>query len=195
MCSVNIRRLLFVVVCSFGFSLCAATTAQADIINVTYSLTGSGGGDPMNPPLIGNATGSLSPLGSVTWSDQVFPDFATGTGEGTFVMTFADGDSLFGTLLYVPDFSQFPIAPIAQFLTVTGGTGEFLWYHGTLTGVELSNALDGTFTSSGSGALDTSQIPEPESIVLLATGLVSLFAYRNARVDACAAAGDISDVR
>jgi hypothetical protein len=174
----NSRKFLPAVFSALALIFCAATTAQADLINVTYSLTGSGGGDPLNPPLIGNATGSLSPLGNVTWSDQVFPDFATGTGSGTFKMTFADGDTLVGTLLYVPDFSQFPIAPITQLLTVTGGTGAFLWYRGTLTGIELSNQVDGTFTSSGSGTLDTSQTPEPGSIVLLATGLASLLAYR-----------------
>jgi hypothetical protein len=176
MCNVSIRKFLPTVACATALSFIAAATARADIINVTYSLSGSGGGDPLNPPLIGNAIGTLSPVGSVTWSDQVFPNFATGTGDGTFKMTFTDGDTLFGTLLYVPDFSQFPIAPIAQFLTVTGGTGALLLYHGTLTGVELSNQLDGTFTSSGSGTLDTT--PEPGSIVLLATGLASLFAYR-----------------
>jgi hypothetical protein len=166
------------VACILALGFCAATTAQADIINVTYSLTGSGGGDPLNPPLIGNATGSLSPLGSVVWSDEVFPDFSKGIGVGTFKMTFTDGDSLFGNLVYQPDFSQFPIVPFTQLLTVTGGTGAFLWYHGTLTGVELSNQLDGTFTSSGSGTLDTSETPEPGSLVLLATGLASLLGYR-----------------
>jgi hypothetical protein len=178
MCNVITRKLLCVVACTFALSFCAATTAQADLINVTYSLTGSGGGDPLNPPLIGNATGSLSPLGNVTWSDMVFPDLTLGTGDGTFKMTFADGDTLFGTLHYVPDFSQFPIVPITQLLTVTGGTGAFLWYHGTLTGVELSNQNDGTFTSSGSGTLDTSETPEPQSIALLGTGLAYLLAHR-----------------
>jgi hypothetical protein len=176
MCNVNSKKFLPAVACAFVLGICGANSAHAGIISVTYSLTGSGGGDPLNPPLVGNATGSLSPLGSVTWSDQVFPDFAAGTGTGTFTMTFTDGDMLFGTLLYVPDFSQFPIAPVAQHLTVTGGTGALLYYHGTLTGVELSNQIDGTFTSSGSGTLDT--VPEPGSVVLLATGLASLFAYR-----------------
>ena len=176
MCYVNSRDFLRAVACALALSFCAAMTAQAEIINVTYSLTGSGGGDPLNPPLIGNATGSLLPLGSVTWSDMVFPDLAAGTGDGTFKMTFTDGDILFGTLHYVPDFSQFPIVPITQLLTVTGGTGALLYYHGTLTGVELSNQLDGTFTSSGAGTLDT--VPEPESVILLGTGLASLLAYR-----------------
>ena len=175
MCDVNVRNLLSVV-CALALSFFTTATAHPDLINVTYSLSGAGGGDPLNPPLIGNATGTLVPLGSVTWSDMVFPDLAAGTGDGTFNMTFTDGDTLFGTLHYVPDFSQFPIAPIAQLLTVTGGTGAFFYYHGTLTGVELSNSLNGTFTSSGSGTLDTT--PEPQSVVLLATGLASLLACR-----------------
>ena len=116
MCYVNSRNFLLAAACALALSFCTAITAQAEIINVTYSLTGSGGGDPLNPPLIGNATGSLLPLGNVTWSDQVFPDLVTGIGDGTFKMTFTDGDTLFGTLVYVPDFSQFPIVPITQLL-------------------------------------------------------------------------------
>jgi hypothetical protein len=100
-------------------------------LNVTYSLSGSGGGDPSNPPLIGSATGSLSPLGNITWSDMIFPNLATGAGDGTFKMTFTDGDTLFGTADYQGDFSTFPIVLFTQLLTVTGGTGEFLLYSGT----------------------------------------------------------------
>jgi hypothetical protein len=159
-----------------ALSFLAATVAPAATINVTYALSGSGGGDPTMPPLLGSATGSLLPLGNITWSDMVFPNLATGVGDGTFTMTFTDGDMLFGTLHYVGDFSMFPIVPFTQLLTVTGGTGALLYYHGTLTGLELSNQLDGTFTSSGGGALDTT--PEPESVVLFGTGLLCLLACR-----------------
>jgi hypothetical protein len=107
---------------------------------------------------------------------MIFPNLATGAGDGTFKMTFTDGDTLFGTAHYQGDFSTFPIVPFTQLLTVTGGTGEFLLYHGTLTGLEISNQLDGSFTSSGGGTLETT--PEPESIVLFGTGLASLLAYR-----------------
>ena len=172
----NSRTLLSAAACVLVLSFCAALTAQAETINVTYSLSGAGGGDPTNPPLIGNATGSLLPLGSVTWGDMIFPDLSTGSGDRTFKMTFTDGDTLFGTLHVQGDFSTFPIVPFTQLLTVTGGTGEFLLYHGTLTGLEISNQTNGTFTSSGAGTLDT--VPEPESLILFGTGLASLLAYR-----------------
>ncbi len=172
----NSRNLLSAAICILALSFCAATTTNAATINVTYTLTGLGTGDVLNPPLIGSATGSLLPLGNVTWSDMVFPNLATGAGDGTFNMTFTDGDSLFGTLHEQGDFSTFPIVPFTQLLTVTGGTGEFLLYHGTLTGLLISNQNDGTFTSSGAGTLETT--PEPESVVLFGTGLLCLLAYR-----------------
>jgi hypothetical protein len=176
MCNVNLRIFLSTVAGALALSFCAAIPAQAATINVTYALSGSGTGDPLNPPLIGSATGSLLPLGSVTWSDQIFPNLATGAGDGTFTMTFTDGDTLFGTAHYQGDFSTFPIVPFTQLLTVTGGTGALLLYHGTLTGLEVSNQTNGMFTSSGAGTLETT--PEPESVVLFGTGLLCLLAYQ-----------------
>jgi hypothetical protein len=165
---VDIRTFLPAVTCALALSICAAPTAPAETINVMYSLSGSATGDSLNPPLIGSATGSLLPLGSVTWSDRIFPNLSTGAGDGTFTMTFTDGDTLFGTAHYQGDFSTFPIVPFTQLLTATGGTGELLLYHGTLTGLEISDQTNGKFTSSGSGTLETT--PEPRSVVLFGTG-------------------------
>jgi hypothetical protein len=171
------RNFLLAVACALALSFFAATTAPAEIINVTYAYSGTASGDPLNPPLIGAATGSLLPLGSMIWSDMAFPNLDTGAVDGTFKMTFTDGDTLLGTLHYQGDFSfPPPIVPFAQILTVTGGTGALLYYHGTLTGTEIANLDANTISASGAGTLDT--VPEPDSVILLGTGLASLLAYR-----------------
>jgi hypothetical protein len=114
------------------------------------------------------------------WSDMAFPNLDTGAVDGTFKMTFTEGDTLFGTLHYEGDFSSFPIVPFTQLLTVTGGTGALLYYHGTLTGIEITNLDANTISALGGGTLDT--VPEPESVILFGTGLACLLAYRERRL-------------
>ena len=175
----NVRTCLRAAAFTFGtLWFYAALSAQAATINVTYSVSGTGSGDPTNPPLIGNVTGSLVPLGSITWRDMIFPNLATSTGEGTFTMTFGNGDTLFGSIHEQLDFSFPPDAiPVTQILDVTGGTGAFLWYSGRLTGGGTGNFVTGTFFTSGSGTLNTT--PEPGSVALLSIGLLCLVAYRS----------------
>jgi hypothetical protein len=108
--------------------------------------------------------------------DMGFPNLATGVLTGTFTMTFANG-TLFGNLFEQGDFSAPPTAvPVTQTLEVTGGTGAFLWYNGTLTGGGTLNFTTGALSPSGSGTLNTT--PEPGAIALLPIGLLCLVAYR-----------------
>jgi len=172
----NLRTFLKAAGCALLLGFGAVITAQAATINLTYAFSGSGSGNPMNPPVIGNGTGSVSPLGSMTWEGINFPNLATGDNDGTFTMTFSNGDTLVGTLHEHDDFSSPPIVPFTQILNVAGGTGAFLWYHGTLTGSGALNLAGPSFSTSGAGTLDTT--PEPESVLLLGIGLACLFAYR-----------------
>ncbi len=157
--------------------LCAVVTAPAATISVTYTYSVTATGDPTNPPLIGNGTGSILPLGIMTWRDMAFVNLATGAVTGTFTATFANG-TLFGNLFEQADLSAPPTAvPITQTLEVTGGTGAFLWYNGRLTGGGIANLVSGgPSTNSGAGTLNTT--PEPGSLVLLPIGLMCLVAYR-----------------
>lgn len=175
----NIRTCLRPATVAFAtLWLCVALSAQAATISVTYAINATGSGDPTNPPLFGNGTGSLVPLGSMTWSDMSFPNLATGANAGTFTMTFANGDTLVGTLHEQLDLSSPPTAvPFTQTLDVTGGTGAFFWYNGTLTGNGTANLIAGPFSVSGSGTLNTT--PEPGSLALLPLGLLCLVACRN----------------
>jgi hypothetical protein len=158
------------------FILCAAVVAPGATISVTYTYSVTATGDPINPPLIGNGTGSILPLGTITWTDMAFPNLATGAVTGTFTATFANG-TLFGNLFEQADLSAPPTAvPFTQILEVTGGTGAFLWYNGRLTGSGTSNFVTGIGANSGSGTLNTT--PEPASLALLPIGLLCLVAYR-----------------
>jgi hypothetical protein len=160
------------IVLSFG----AGLSAGAATISVTYSYTLSSiTGDPANPPLIGAGSGSVVPLGDMDWSDRAFPD-PTGAFDGTFTMTFANG-TLFGNFHGVSDLTSPPTAVgFTQVLNVTGGTGAFVLYNGTLTGNGILNLVTRTESTSGSGTLNTT--PEPASIALLPIGLLCLAAYR-----------------
>lgn len=172
------RTFLLAAACALVLSFSAASTAQAATINVTYAYSVSAvSGDPLNPPIIGVGAGSVNPLGSMTWMDIITdPNPATGEAHGTFAMTFSTGDTLFGDLHEQLDLSSPPIVPFTQILTVTGGTGALVLYRGTLTGGGTVNLAENIALASGDGTLNT--IPEPESVVLLGTGLACLLVYR-----------------
>jgi hypothetical protein len=156
--------------------LCAVVTAPAATINANYEFNGTGSGDPTHPPVIGNGTGTLTPLGNMTWVGMNFPDVTTGANRGMFTMTFSNGDTLVGTLQEQLDLAAAPNADFTQVLTVTGGTGALQSYNGTLTGGGFLNLANSTFSTSGAGTLNTA--PEPDSLALLPAGLLCFFAYR-----------------
>jgi hypothetical protein len=169
----DLRISLRTVGCAFAtLCCCAGVSAEAATISATYSYTlTSITGDPANPPLIGTGSGSLLPLGNMDWIDRVFPD-----DGATFIMTFANG-TLFGDFSAVVDFTAPPEAlPLTQVLNVTGGTGAFISYSGTLTGSGILNIVTRTESVSGSGTLNT--VPEPASVALLPIGVLCLAAYR-----------------
>ena len=169
----TIRKLLSIAAGALCF--CAASLAQASTIGVTYTVNGTGTGDPANPPLIGAGTGVVTPLnllGNMTWADAGFPNLATGALQGTFTMTFTNGDTLFGILQEQLNLAAVPNPDFTQILTVTGGTGALRFYNGTLSGNGLANLVTGAFSVSGSGTLNTT--PEPGSVALLLTGLMLL---------------------
>jgi len=158
-------------------ALCAVVTASAATINATYTYSVTATGDPTSGPLIGNGTGSILPLGKMTWRDMADVNLMTGAVTGTFTATFANG-ILFGNLFEQADLSAPPTAvPITQILEVTGGTGAFLWYNGRLAGGGIANLVSGDpSTSTGVGTLNTT--PEPGSMALLPLGLLSLYFVR-----------------
>ena len=160
------------------FSLMLVALSSAATIDVTMSKTQlPPTQDPVTGAGLGSGSGTLAPLGVMSWSDRGFLD-STGTAfNGTFTMTFANG-TLFGNLGETIDPSGAPTAIlINQRMNVTGGTGAFLWYNGLITASGTINATASTGALfSGTGTLNTT--PEPASFLLAAPALAGLWLMR-----------------
>lgn len=125
-----------------------AVPAQADSIAVTYSLTGTGtvqSATDTTLTLAAAAYGSVLSGSSdlneawnpVSYSDVSVLDFTTNLLNGDFTLTFADGDTLTGTVFEdqtIPDTSATQTGPFSQTLTFTQGTGEFAGATGSVSG-------------------------------------------------------------
>lgn len=149
-------------------------------IPVTYSFTGSTTSATMVGSflmLTGAAEGTVNGLSGVSDTDQGSLNLMTGLNNGTFLLTFPDGDTAFGNL-FENDSAVNPMTtmgPFTQILTFTGGTGQY-------SGV--SRVLDGAgdvhptfYTSSGSGTLTAPGLvatPEPDSWLLVLSGSCAL---------------------
>ena len=170
----------------------ASVSAQADTISISYSLSGG----PTGPPVVSGTTLILDGLftGSVlsgnpslnavwnpvTYRDHSVADLTTGLLNGTFGITFANGDILSGKLF--EDVSAViatgGIGPFTQTFTFTGGTGEFAGASGSASGGGIGTST-GT-TTSGSGILNAAGVstPEPASVALIFGGLLIVVASR-----------------
>jgi hypothetical protein len=169
---------------ALALAAAAVPAAAQQSLAVSYSLTYSPGPPPVvvgtTLHLQGAATGSLTTsdpalnarLNPLTWSDQAVADLTTGLLDGSFVMTFATGDRLFGDLF--ENVSQLlptnGIGPYTQQLTIRGGTGLFAGASGMLSGNGVGTATGSTASGTGTVAL----APEPTPVALLATGLIGL---------------------
>jgi hypothetical protein len=107
-------------------------------------------------------------------------DLTTGLLNGTFSMTFANGDMLFGSLF--EDVSAViatgGVGPFTQTFTFTGGTGAFAGATGGASGGGTGTS-NGTMVS-GSGTLTAVGVatPEPASVALILGGVVVMLVSR-----------------
>jgi hypothetical protein len=173
----KIHMVILALACSLGIQVKGAT------IPVTYNFAGGVTG----PPVMIGATSIVDGLftGSVlsgdpslnalwnpvTYSDHSVIDLTTGLLNGTFTMTFADGNILLGNLF--EDVSQVIATggtggAFTQKFTFTGGTGEFAGATGSLSGAGVAGTGG---SASGSGTINTSAIPEPASSALFLSGM------------------------
>ena len=167
-----------------------AIPAQAESIDVDYSLTGVGNvvaATDTTLTLQALADGSITSTNAalnaswnpVSYSDTSVLDLNTGALNGIFTIVLADGATLTGSLSEddsAVDASPTQMGPFTETLTFTGGTGGFA----AATGFASGTGFVGTtgFTVSGTGTVSTSAAPEPASLALLGAGLASVVASK-----------------
>ena len=170
----------------------AIVSARAGTIGISYNLSGG----PTGPPVVsgttlildGLFTGSVSSgnpalnaaWNPVTYSDHSVADLTTGLLNGTFSVTFANGDVLFGTV--AEDVSALVASggtgPFTQTFTFTGGTGEFVGASGSTSGGGIATSTGSTVSGSGILTAVGVNAPEPGAVALVVGGLVTIVMKR-----------------
>jgi hypothetical protein len=170
----NQKRMLWIPL----VALALATSGRlfGESIPVSYSFTGSTTGATMAGSfldLTGAALGTINGVTGVQDNDQESLNLMTGLANGTFTLTFPDGDTAFGNL-FEDDSAVNPMTtmgPFTQILTFTGGTGEYAGVSGVLDGA--GNVYPTFYEASGSGTLTAPGLvatPEPGSWLLALSG-------------------------
>ncbi len=186
---IHFSRICAISTYTFAIACSTSITARADTIAITYSFAGHTLGAPVitgtTLTVDGAASGSVlsgnSALNTawnpVTFNTHNVVDLTNGLNNGSFSMTFANGDTLFGGL-FENDSAVLATntGPFTQTLTFKGGTGDFAGATGSVSGGGLIGTTG--FTTSGSGTLDAPAVPEPASTALLLSGLAFLIVRR-----------------
>jgi hypothetical protein len=158
-----------------------AIPTHANSIAITYSYAGTAIGPEvvagttltadhlLNGSILSENPGLNAALNPVTGQDHDVIDLITGILDGSVSFMFANGERLFGNQHVV----GLNASSQMQFLTFSGGTGEFAGATGSASGT-ASLTSDG-YMVSGSGVINTpSAVPEPASAALLLGGLALL---------------------
>ena len=126
----------------------------------TGSFEGAQTSTPLQPPMArvdGSATGNATHLGRFTVEFPHTVNFATGSGEGTFTFTAANGDTL--TADFTGQAQRGAVVSIVEKATIKGGTGRFTGATGGFTVERLfdpasgktEGSFEGTISSPGAG--------------------------------------------
>jgi len=195
--TIMLSRSLFKICANATFLLStwlfASVPARAGTIDITYSFTGMGTVTGMTGnflDLTGAFTGSVdqaNPAKNAVWNPVTYNDVSqanllTGLLNGTFSITFANGEILSGMVAEnVSAIISSPTGtgPFTQTLTFTAGTGEFGGVSGSASGTGFVGAVTGNVSGSGTLTAPGLLTPEPGSIALVFGGMAFLaFRYR-----------------
>lgn len=122
----------------------ATVFGQGRPVNVIGALHGQGGGTIVGFATLqaaASGTGSMSQFGQFQYTQQATVDLPSATGSGFLMLTFSNGDTLYGRFSGKGDApSPLPGTPmkIAETMTIQGGTGRFQRATGTIKFDRLS---------------------------------------------------------
>ena len=139
----------------------AGPVAAGEQVPFKGSLEGVDIGTVVNPPFVSaqvTATGNATHLGKFTFAELVTVDTRTRIGTGTFLLTAANGDTVFGALSGQSTLTAPGVLTIVENMIITGGTGRFAGSTGSFTGTRLKDLVtgetigvfEGTISSPGS---------------------------------------------
>jgi hypothetical protein len=152
---------LFAVAFSLAALAAIPRTSTADERPFKASLTGNAHLSPTDDPFVlrndETGKGTATHLGAFTWNDVEYADFASIPGGvavvGTFTMTAADGDRLYGEFTSIGAFDQDGNLAIRGHYLFTGGTGRFAEATGSgdidaIANLSPGLPFEGTFTGT-----------------------------------------------
>jgi len=140
----------------------ARPVTAADQVPFKGSLSGTVTVTPLEPPLASvliEAAGHASQLGRFTVEIPHIVNQAIRVGEGTYVFTAANGDTLTADFTGQATLLAPGVLSTLETATVTGGTGRFVGASGSFTAQrmffvatgETSGSFEGTISSPGQG--------------------------------------------
>lgn len=136
----------------------AGPVAAKEQVPFKGSYEGVDTGTPQVPPFASatvEAEGNASHLGQITFTQVVTVNTATGAGSGTFVITAANGDTVFGTIRGQATFTPPNMLAIVEVATITGGTGRFEGATGSFTVERLKNTVTGATIADFEGTISS----------------------------------------
>jgi hypothetical protein len=138
----------------------SSSISQASELPFRGDLEGTQTVTPLEPPraqVAGQATGNATILGRFTVQFPHIVNFATASGEGSYIFTAANGDTLTATFLGQAQVG--PITSIVEEADITGGTGRFAGATGSFIVRRLFDSSNGTTTGSFDGTISIANGP------------------------------------
>jgi|GEM_PF-503198 len=137
-------------------TILASPVAAGEQVPFKGSLEGVDIATAVTPPFVSTqvtATGNASHLGNFTFTELVTVDTRTRIGTGTFLLTAANGDTVFGTSSGQATLIAPTVLTIKENMVITGGTGRFAGATGTFTVTRLKDTITGVTTGSFTGTI------------------------------------------